>query len=90
MLSKPLGYLLVAPQGGARSGLRQSGQREEQTELAALPGGGFVGGIVPGELICSEASEYELHPAKVELLLVPVCSASRQSLGGFTAADIHR
>lgn len=54
-----------------------------------MPGGGFVGGDVPGELICTEAGEHELHPKKVELVLVPVCSGSCRSLRGFTPSDIH-
>lgn len=42
--------------------------------------GFFLGGDVPGKLICTEAGAYELHPKKVELVLFPVCSASCQSL----------
>lgn len=40
----------------------------------------FLGGDVPGKLICTEAGAYELHLKKVELVLVPVCSGSYQSL----------
>lgn len=42
--------------------------------------GFFLGGDVPGKLICTEAGAYELHLKKVELVLVPVCSGSYQSL----------
>jgi len=66
--------------------IREVGCSVRGTDLAAgslasrWVGFFFLGGDVPGKLICVEAGAYELHPRPVELVLVPVCSGSCQSL----------
>lgn len=42
--------------------------------------GFLLGGDVPGKLIYTEAGAYDLHPKKVKLVLVLVCSGSYRSL----------